>query len=382
MMAARPGKISELEANTGLKVAAASESPRIPPLNWMELRGEPPPRTWWIQDWLGPWPGLTAGPGGAGKTKLWQAICTSLASARPYLDAVAQPLKSLMWACEDDANEAWRTQGAINAHLESTMADIKDRFYLVPRFGCENTILSLSFGTPSFTRVFAELEEQVNDLKVDLLVLDNVAQVFGGNENDRHQVTMFVNGIAGMVRDRPFAPIFLAHPARSQGSEYAGSAAWENAVRMRWFLGHTLPDQKPSEEEEGRDSDVVYLARRKANYTGKDWRRLRFRNGLFVPDEVPQAAGRRFDQAFRDSAAEDVVLSAFPRLLAAGIQPSDSPNANDYLPKQIIAKGYAQNHSREDLAKAMNRLMGTSRLRREVVGKYPNRAQRYGLVIP
>lgn len=354
-----------------------ANAPSCRPVAWDELTGETPPRTWWIQDWLGPWPTLTAGGGGAGKTKLWQAIGTSLATGKRYLADAVAPLRVLIWSCEDDRAEVWRTQVAVNTYLGVTMTDLQDRLYIVPRLGHENTLLGLEFGKPTFTSLYDELRQQVNDLKIDLLVLDNIAQVYGGNENDRHQATMFVNGIAGLVLDRPFAPVLLGHVARAQGSEFSGSAAWENAVRMRWYLGATLPDQK-LEEGEPADPDVVYLARRKANYAAKDWRRLRFRDGLLVSEE-PE--GRRFDQCYRDDVSEAVVLAGMTKLLAAGVQPSDARNANDYLPGQLILKGYAQGHSKKELAAAMNRLMGGGRLRREAIGKYSNRAPRFGLVI-
>jgi RecA-family ATPase len=362
-----------------LKVNSGDESMREP-IDWSALDGEPPPRLWWIQDWLGPWPTLTAGAGGAGKTRLWQAVATSLATGRPYLDAAqVAPLRVLMWLCEDNQDETWRQQAAINAHFSLDMTDLKERLHIVPRQGEENTLLDLTFGKPTFTPLIEELREQVNDLCIDVLVLDNVAQVFGASENDRHHTTVFVNGIAGIVRDRPFAPVLIGHTARSQGSEFSGSAAWENACRMRWYLGAKLPDQS-LDEDEPADPDTVYLARRKANYTSKDWRRLRFQNGLFVPEEIE--SGQSFSQSFRDDAAERVVLTAFPRLLAMGLVPSDKAQAADYLPKQIQAKGLAQNHSKKDLVAAMNRLMGSGRLRREKnAGMDSSRHPKPGLVM-
>jgi hypothetical protein len=348
------------------------------PIDWDALTGAPPERTWWIRDWLGPWPTLTAGTGGAGKTRLWQAAGTALATGKPYLGAAIKPLKVLMWLCEDNRDEVWRLQAAINTHFGLTMADLKDKLYVVPRQGRDNTLLEQPFGKPTFTPLLEELREQVNDHKIDVLVLDNLAQLFGGNENDRHQATYFVNGIAGLVRNRPFCPVMLGHVARAQGSEYSGSAAWENAVRMRWYLGPTLPDQKV-EADDAPDPEIVYLARRKANYSNKDWRRLRFRNGLWLPDEG--APGVRFDQGFRNDVAEAVVLTGFKRLLAAGINPTDKANAGDYLPKQMVQKGFAQNHTSKELALAMNRLMGDGRFRRAVVGKDDSRHPKQGLVL-
>jgi RecA-family ATPase len=286
-----------------------------------------------------------------------------------------------MWLCEDSRDETWRQQAAINAHFGLTMQDLKGRLYVVPRQGHDNTLLDLTYGKPTFTPLLEELRQQVNDLKIDVFVQDNLAQLFGGNENDRHQATYYVNGIAGLVPDRPFAPVMLGHIARAQGSEYSGSAAWENAVRMRWYVGPSLPDQKIDDADEPADPDVVYLARRKANYAAKDWRRLRFHNGVLVPDEPEAPEGRRFDQSFRNEATDRVLLDALPRLQAVGVMPSDAKNSADYLPAQIIAKGYAQGQSKKDLATSMHRLMGAGRLHRDVVGKYSNRAPKYGLVI-
>src|SRR5581483_9419652 len=101
-------------------------------------------------------------------------------------------------------------------------------------------------------------------------------------------------------------------------------------------------------------------------------------NGLLVPE---QPEGRRFDQSFRDDDAERIVLAAIPKLVAAGLMPTDGRTASDYLPAQIIAKGYGNGFPKKDLASAMNRLMGAGRLRREKVGTYSNRSPRYGLVI-
>lgn len=352
------------------------------PMDWVKLVGDPPARCWWIQDWLSPSPTLFSGAGGKGKTTVMQAMATALAVNRPYLEVPAvSNLRVLIWNCEDDGNEIWRKQAAINLHFGITMADLEDRLYIVPRLGLENTMFQLVLGTPGFTATFDQLREQVNDLGIDVLAVDNINQVYGGLQ-DQHQVTQFVNGFVGLVRNRPFAPILLGHIARSEGSEFSGVAAWENAVRMRWYLGSQMPDQKgDGEDVEAADSDVIYLARRKANYSSKDFRRLRYKNGLFVPENPEGVGSIHLSAAMRNESADGAILSALPKLVAAGIQPSDKPQSNDYLPRQIIALGYHQDHSKNELSRAMNRLMGLGRLRREVIGKYPNRSPKYGLVI-
>jgi RecA-family ATPase len=347
------------------------------PIDWSACEGrDPPPRTWWIQDWLTPAPTLCAGAGGVGKSILWQTIAAALATGCEYLEAATKPLNVLMWACEDDRDELWRRQARICEHFGIKFPDLAGNLTVVPRYGHDNTMLDLVFGRPCFTPLAKVLSEQINDKKADVVVLDNLAQLYGGNENDRHQVTMFVNGVHGMVRDRPFASVFLGHVARSQGSEYSGSAAWENACRMRWYLGPTLPDQKQDQEEAAAD-DIMYLAKRKANYSMKDWCRLRFRDGLLVPE---QTEGRRFDHAHQQDVAEAVVIKGLHKLESVGIKPTDGSTSPDYLPKQIFAKGFAEGFSKKELAAAMNRLMGHGRLKRGVIGEYRNRTPRLGVV--
>jgi len=171
-----------------------------------------------------------------------------------------------------------------------------------------------------------------------------------------------------------FGPIFLGHVARSQGSEFAGSAAWENACRMRWYLGNTLPDQKIAEDED-RDTELIYLAKRKANYSGADVAKLTFRNGLFVPVGDAVTA---YDPGAET--AEAVVMSGFEKALAAGVMPTDGRTSPNYLPEVIKRLGLSQTFSKRELAAAMGRLMGQGRLKRQQVGQYPNRSPKMGLV--
>jgi RecA-family ATPase len=360
--------------------AGQTEPVQPSPIIWSTLVGEPPPRTWWIPDWLSPNATLLAGSGGVGKTLLAQAIGTALATNRPYFSTATKPLTCLMWLCEDDHDEIWRRQVAINAYLSVTMDDLK-RLHIIPRVGCDNTLYAVSsFGKAAPTTLFhGELRDQCNDLKADVLVLDNIAQVFGGNSVDPHQVTGFVNSTQGIGMGREFAAIFTGHTARSAGSEYYGSAAWENACRMRWYLGATLPGQKIKDDDEGEESDTIFLARRKANYTEKDFLKMHYQRGLLIPET--HVTARRLDEFGRREIVDRVFMKGFRRLDEAGIVGTDSPNAGDYAPKQIIEKGYAEGCSKKELTDAMNRLMGTGRLKRDpTAGRYTNRSVKPGLV--
>ena len=361
------------------KATSATDDYSLHPIDWPTLQGEPPPRRWLIQDWLGYWPTLVSGGGGAGKSRLMQAVCTSLTTQFPYIGSVARDLRTLTWSCEDDRAEIWRNQLAINKYFGVDMDDISGRLHIVPRLGEDNTLMGVAFGQPSLTKLYFDLEQQVNDLRIDVLVLDNIAQVFGGNENDRHHVTVFVNALVGLVRDRPFAPILLGHVSRKDGSEFSGSAAWENAVRMRWYLGSTLPDEKPDDDDGDVVSDIVYLCRRKANYAPKDYRRMRFESGILIPEQ--SLNGQGFDRAFRDEAAEDGVLAGLRKLLALKLDASGGASSPNYLPKQLIKRKLAGGYTLKELEAATNRLLIRGRIENREVGRYGNRTPKMGLVI-
>lgn len=352
---------------------------RLTVINWATLEGrDPPPRFWHRAEWLGDSPTLFSGAGGKGKSSVAQAVATALAVNLEYITPAADaPVNVLYWACEDDQDEIWRRQIAINRFLGIGMADLTGRLHVDVRRGLDNTLFTTVFGKPAFTPLRDELAEQVGDYRATVVFLDNIAQVFGGNASDPHHVTNFVNGVYGIGAGKVprFAPIMLGHVARAQGSEFAGSAAWENACRMRWYLGETLPDQTPDDDEEPAEPGTVYLAKRKANYTSKDYVKLTYSNGLFVPvgaSVTPYEPG--------SDTAEKVVLAAFDKIVAAGIAPTDGRTSPDYLPAVIKRMDLSRTFTKRELAAAMGRLMGQGLLKRSQVGTYGNRNPKFRLV--
>lgn len=348
-------------------------------LNWTALEGhDPPPRFWHLPEWLGDDPCLFSGRGGAGKTLIAQAVATSLSIGLEYFTAApTKPVNVLMWACEDSADELLRRQLDICQHFGVRLADLAGRLHIEARRGLDNTLFATAFGAPVFTGLRDELAEQIRDYRASVVILDNIGQVFGGNENDRHHVTSFVNGLYGIGARavQHFTPVLLGHVSRSQGSEFAGNLAWENACRMRWYLGNTLPDQEPEDEDEPPDPDVVFLAKRKSNYSSRDFVKLTYRKGLMVPAGIAVA-----DYDPGAETAEQVVLAAFDTITTAGIAPTDGRTSPDYLPTVIKRMDLSRTFTKRELAAAMGRLMGQGKLRRTQVGQYPNRNPKFRLV--
>lgn len=346
------------------------------PLDWALLaQKQPPQREWLMEEWLTRDPTYCGGKGGIGKTLLAQQTASALAIGRSYIASVARPYSVLMWACEDDHDELWRRQVAIASYFGVPLEAFKPRLIIEPRRGRDNTLYALLRGAPRFTKLMEELAAQVNDYQADVVIIDNVGQTFGANENERHPVTAFMNGLAGVGRGRRVAPVLLAHPAKAQGSEYSGSTAWEAAVRMRWFMGDTLPDAK---QDDGAEPDplVRYISKRKQNYTVKDYRKLRFQGGALHPSEPP-APEATLD---RENYAAEIVLDGLARITGMGLHATQSSASQNYLPKLLKAHELDGGCTPKELATAMRVALTNGRLRVGVVGHYSNRTEKHGLI--
>lgn len=356
---------------------------RVAPLDLHALAGrKAPPREWLIDQWMprnGPI--LLAGAGGTGKSLLMQQTATAQALQRAFIGEAPHPARVLVWSCEDDADELWRRQEAISAHFGTQLDTPGDRLQIVSRFGHENTVMAplLRTGVLARTNVFEELRQQVNDLGVDALWLDNVAHLYAGNPDDRNQVTTFINALMGLVSDRPLAVAIVTHTARQQGSEFAGSAAWENACRARWYFGAKLPDQKDGDDE-APDPNVRYLARRKSNYSAQDHVRMSLQGGVLVPDQLPDRVSGLVAH-MDERKAEEVLIAGFKSLRTMGLIPSHAKNSPDYLPREVAAKGLGCGYGASELARALNRLMGRGTFTVGVAGHYANRNPKQGLVL-
>lgn len=378
-----PAYIDEIPAPAGAtaqqpKHIAPSVIVRVSPLDWGEVkRTGKVPRRWAIGNWLSYDPTLFAGAGGIGKTLLAQQIGMSLALGKNMLGAVERELRVLMWACEDSRDELGNRAIDIASHLGIDLETLGDRFTVIPRRGLENTLFAAPYDQPVFTPLLGELEEQINDLRINVLFLDNIGQIFAAQENNRHHVTKCNNGILGCARHDDFAPVIMGHPAKALGSEYSGSTAWENAVRMRWYLGDRLPDQK-LDDREATDPKVRILAKRKTNYSAKDWRRFTFENGVLIPEQFEVDASGTMDM-LRRRKAKKVVLEGLRKLTAMGRTCSESA-ASNYLPRLLLEHHLSEGLSKGELKDAMLSLMNDARIKRAPVGAYGSRHQRFGLV--
>jgi RecA-family ATPase len=239
-------------------------------------------RHWLVRDWV-PWLTVTGlyGDGGLGKSLLAQQLLTSTALGRPWLGLPVVHVRSFGLFCEDHIDELHRRQADINRQYDCEFADLEDMRWL-PRFGEENLLMTFESGQGLLTGLFFQLLDQCRRFGAQLVIIDTVADTFGGNENDRGQVRQFVQTCLGkLAREIDGCVIALAHPSRgglATGSGDSGSTGWSNSFRSRAFLH--LPD---SEDRTAHDLYGRLLSRKKANYAlREDQLKLRWQDGVFV----------------------------------------------------------------------------------------------------
>lgn len=365
----------------GRRIETAEVKPASRIVDFQKIgRESPPPRQWIIPQWLSWAPTLLAGKGGVGKSLLALQTAYALASESPIFGHTSTsdgPLRVLYWACEDDYDELWRRLTGISIAAKVPLSSVNAMF-LDARAGLDNELYTTEYGRGMWTPNYGLLHQQVNDYKIDVLFLDNIAHLYSAGENTRPAVTAFVNGILGLCMDRPFCPILLGHPAKAEGSEFSGSTAWENAVRMRWFLSDKLPDQKTEDDEQPSDT-IRFLAKRKTNYTNLDYMQLDIQQGAFrlLSGEI---GDNSMMTSLRIMRCKSIILASIPRIAAEGLISSEAPSVN-YLPKQIIAHGWHEGHTTGELRKAMMELFSEQKIRRGEVGRDTARRPRMGLVV-
>lgn len=336
---------------------ADSETKPLAIIDPTNLAGVPvPDRRWIVDDWLG-YGYVTAlyGNGGVGKTLLAQILMTATATGLPWLGRRVEPCRSLALFCEDDPDELQRRQDRINRALGCGFSELGAMRW-ISGSGADNAFCGFDQrGSMTIFPRFCEIELAALAHGADLIVVDNAADVFAGNENDRGQVRRFVNLLAGLAMRCEAAVLLLAHPSRAglaSGAIDGGSTAWHNSVRARWTLA-------PEAGEDGAPSDGLILSRPKANYApGTDATiRLRWAGGVLSPADAPAAGGH-----VARAACEQVFMTLLARCESAGFMLSESRNAANYAPRIMAKRPDREGYGKKEFETAMHFLIAAGAL--------------------
>ena len=329
-----------------------------------------PPREWVVEDWL-PIGTVTAnyGDGGTGKTLLAQQLMTSASADVAWCGYQVLQCRSFGLFCEDDEAELHRRQSAINTALGVEYSALGNMRW-ISGVGEDNALVRFDADGMLPTPLLTAITKAAKDFKARLLVLDTAADLFPGNENDRHQVRQFIGALTKVAIEIDGAVLLNAHPSRTgltTGNLDGGSTAWNNSVRSRWSLA------RPAAEDGSEDADARVLTRRKANYARiGDTVPLRWVNGVLVPLSAAGGAPGAPYQA----AVEVVFLDLLDRLAGQGVFVSHSKNAPNFAPKVFGKRGDRLGYTAKDFEAAMSRLFEGRQIKSETYGRRSDERKR------
>ena len=338
-----------------------------------------PEREWIVKDFI---PtnavGFIYGDGGTGKSLLGLMLTTSRAPTlpKPWLGLEVKQGKTLYISCEDDERESHLRSEDIRRHLGLQFSDLGAARMII-QVG-QDTVLGESRrreGPIEPTELFRAVKREFEKHEADLLIIDSLADVFSGNENERVQVRQFVS-MLGRLATRGRSVLILAHPSLSglnTGRGTSGSTAWNNSSRFR----ATLERVKLEGGEEDKNLRVLSLA--KSNYGPADIKiTVRWEDGVYVPVD-----GGTVTAAMSRVTAIYWFQVLLRRLAGQGRYVSHKKGTNS-APSLFAEEPEAKERriTKRDFNEAMTALFSLGKIKAEEYGPPSKRASRLALMEP
>lgn len=349
----------------------------LPVIDLLTLPEDPPAREWILPDYI-PVNSATylTGAGSAGKSLLAQQLCTALAAGVPFLGIEAGQCPTIYLTCEDAPDELHRRQNAINRALGTGYPALARKLHLVSLVDQLDNALGRfnDDGTLRPSDLYDKLLSTAHLTASRLIVLDNVAHLFAGNENDRHHVAAFVGLLNRLAIDIAGGVLLIGHPNKS-GAAFSGSTAWENQVRSRLFL------EVPVDPNEGCiDRDARKLSRGKSNYAANgESIEFRWHEWAYVrPVDLPEDLRTEIAANFQATHDNEVFLACLRELTRRQQGVSDNVSARTYAPSVFAQMPEAKGVSKARLVAAMDRLFRIDAIERGFLWRH-DRKDRFGL---
>lgn len=338
-----------------------------------ELMGKPiPPREWFVDELI-PHRQVTmlGGDGGTGKSLLALQLAVAGATARPWIGRqIEKPGRVVFVSAEDGEDELHRRLADIASAESLSLSQLGNLTYrslagedaLLARLDRQSNVLVQ-------TPLFAELDAWIAENAPRLVVLDTLADLHSGEENNRAHARQFVGFLRGLAIRHACTVLLLSHPSltgMSSGSGLSGSTAWNASVRSRLYL------ERVADDGHEPDPDARRLTGKKANYarTGQEIG-LTWKEGVFVPDRP--AGG--LDRMAACAKAERVFLKLLTLFTEQGRYVSASPSTT-FAPAMFAAHPDAEGCSKRALTQAMEALFSRGKIRNGDHGR-PGRERRH-----
>ena len=277
---------ADFRARFGISPTDDPPLPTLEIVNALSLaRKEPPSRDWLIYGLI-PAREITmlSGDGGTGKSLLALQLAVAMATATEWAGQVPNRGRTMFISAEDDIAELHRRLAAI-VRAQSVSIDDLESLDILPLAGRDAVLAAPRDSILKETPLFKALEAKLDELRPDLLILDTLADLFGGDEIKRPHARQFIGMLRGLAIKYGVTILLLSHPSltgMTSGTGTSGSTAWSNSVRSRLYF------ERPKGSEGDDDDDRRILTTKKANYGRAGGEVvLRWRDGVFVLASPP-----------------------------------------------------------------------------------------------
>jgi RecA-family ATPase len=314
---------------------------------------------------------LFGGDGGTGKSLLAKQLAVAATVGTNWMGRILNERGAVLYlSAEDDMNVLHKRLADIVAREGLTLSDLT-HLHIAPLVGEDALLARLQHdGTIAATALYRQLEARVRAIKPVLVVIDTLADFFGGEENNRTHARQFVGMLRRICIKHDTTAVLLSHPSVSgmtSGRGTSGSTGWSNSVRSRLSL-----ERIRSKDDSEDDPDVRVLKCKKSNYgkTGGDIR-LRWDRGVFVL--AASTDGAKATEA--DAKADRVFLDMLGAYALQGRRVGAS-QGHGFAPAVFSKDQTSVGVKKDALLGAMNRLLARGSILIEEFGP-PSRRHKY-----
>jgi RecA-family ATPase len=373
-------RVKQREQEIEAKANAPAVLEWVNPADWYGI--EPKEKQWYV-------PGLVphnevtmlTGKGGVGKSLLGMQLMVCIAMGIAFFGREVRRAKVILFMCEDDWDEMHSRLVNICKYLDVDMRELGEWLRIAPRKYEDNLLAAFEKAGTGVqvkrTKVFEGIVAYAREFGAEVVMLDTIADVFGGDEINRQQVRQFVQGCAGRLAGEFGACLMLGHPSKSGQAEggdgTSGSTAWRGSVRSHLYLDEDGDATGPT------GSDYRKLSLQKSNYgpAGETWR-LRWEAGVLkavssTGTRPSQAPGEPVKAGLPDtrSVMRGDVLAAIRETFEAGVPMKLAHNAKHRV-TDVLRKRHRkalEGISPKDLAETIKTLAANGTIVEEKIGR-------------
>lgn len=215
-------------------------------------------------------PTLFSAHGGAGKSYLNLQLAVCVAAGIPFLGRSVGKGKVIFYTTEEPDGEIERRLKRILMHYMLEPADVAANLEIRNGYGSGANILFTGHKDTGkrLTPNYHQFHDYCLHERPDLIIVDNVSEVFDANEIERALVRQFVQSMNALCKALNCGLILIGHvdaqtSIGKSAKGYSGSTAWHNSVRSRLFLKVSeVPGQvvlEPSKSNYGPPQEAMVL---------------------------------------------------------------------------------------------------------------------------